>query len=505
MNFVKWFKKDNMSPTEANNITFNNKRLRIIDNKISLADFICIYCDKNDARTNIKNLKNVDQLIELYKFNGSGQRETPITAIETLDAIITQLPNKIGDQKKSELLKLLEVFIETKPEVITPNPETQVIEDVIEVPVIEEPVQETVQTTTNEPAPISEIIFDNTLPEFSGKTIRVTPDKKISVFDVISVYSGSKNYRRSWADISKSHPEVVRFSDTFKFPGRGQQQTPVMDLKGILKLVMVLPGKRAATTREKFANVLVRYIGGDLTLIDEVIQNKQIQDTLPDNNPLKLEYKKTDEALIIADQLYKQYNLSHIDFDMHSGKQGNYLILCGIHFNIPILKVGETAYNPSERLDSHISKYRDIQDPNFKFIGKPFYFRETIDSRKTERCFLNKLQCNQLYLGTNYKIGNITSRELFTCSDTIDINGIIALMDETIDSVNSLTIEPYIRSFRDEYNIEYERELTKRITEQEKTKQEQERTKQAHERSFQEDKKTHQLELQIELLKLQRS
>ena len=93
-------------------------------------------------------------------------------------------------------------------------------------------------------------------------------------------------------------------------------------------------------------------------MIDEVIQNKQIQDTLPDNNPLKLEYKKTDEALIIADQLYKQYNLSHIDFDMHSGKQGNYLILCGIHFNIPILKVGETTYNPSERLDSHISKYR---------------------------------------------------------------------------------------------------------------------------------------------------
>ena len=167
-----------MSLTEANNITFNNKRLRIIDNKISLVDFVCIYCDKNDARTNIKNLKNVDQLIELYKFNGSGQRETPITAIETLGAIMTQLPNKIGDQKKNELLKLLEGFIETKPEVITPNPETQVIEDVIEVPVIEEPVQETVQTTTNEPAPISEIIFDNTLPEFSGKTIRVTPDKR---------------------------------------------------------------------------------------------------------------------------------------------------------------------------------------------------------------------------------------------------------------------------------------------------------------------------------------
>lgn len=505
MNFVKWFKKDNMSLTEANNITFNNKRLRIIDNKISLVDFVCIYCDKNDARTNIKNLKNVDQLIELYKFNGSGQRETPITAIETLGAIMTQLPNKIGDQKKNELLKLLEDFIETKPEVITPNPETQVIEDVIEVPVIEEPVQETVQTTTNEPAPISEIIFDNTLPEFSGKTIRVTPDKKISVFDVISVYSGVKHSKTTWSHVQKTHTSMVQNVYHWKFPGARQRETPVMDLKGILQLVMILPGKRAATTREKFANVLVRYIGGDLTLIDEVIQNKQIQDTLPDNNPLKLEYKKTDEALIIADQLYKQYNLSHIDFDMHSGKQGNYLILCGIHFNIPILKVGETAYNPSERLDSHISKYRDIQDPNFKFIGKPFYFRETIDSRKAERCFLNKLQCNQLYLGTNYKIGNITSRELFTCSDTIDINGIITLMNETIDSVNNSTIEPYIKSFRDQYNIEYERELTKRITEQEKTKQEQERTKQAHERSFQEDKKTRQLELQIELLKLQRS
>lgn len=494
MNFVKWFKKDNMSLTEANNITFNNKRLRIIDNKISLADFICIYCDKNDARTNIKNLKNVDQLIEFYKFNGSGQRETPITAIETLDAIITQLPNKIGDQKKSELLKLLEDFVETKPD----SEETFVEPVIVNEPVEEQQVQEVNEQTTNEPAPISEIIFDNTLPEFSGKTIRVTPDKKISVFDVISVYSGVKHSKTTWSHVQKTHTSMVQNVYHWKFPGARQRETPVMDLKGILQLVMILPGKRAATTREKFANVLVRYIGGDLTLIDEVIQNKQIQDTLPDNNPLKLEYKKTDEALIIADQLYKQYNLSHIDFDMHSGKQGNYLILCGIHFNIPILKVGETAYNPSERLDSHISKYRDIQDPNFKFIGKPFYFRETIDSRKAERCFLNKLQCNQLYLGTNYKIGNITSRELFTCSDTIDINGIIALMDETIDSVNNSTIEPYIKSFRDEYNIEYERELTKRIQSDNLVKVE-------HEKTLQEDKKIRQYELQIELLKLQRS
>ena len=57
--------------------------------------------------------------------------------LKHLVLIMTQLPNKIGDQKKNELLKLLEDFIETKPEVITPNPETQVIEDVIEVPVIE--------------------------------------------------------------------------------------------------------------------------------------------------------------------------------------------------------------------------------------------------------------------------------------------------------------------------------------------------------------------------------
>ena len=37
-------------------------------------------------------------------------------------------------------------------------------------------------------------------------------------------------------------------------------------------------------------------------------------------------------------------------------------------------------------------------------------------------------------------------------------------MNETIDSVNNSTIEPYIKSFQDEYNIEYERELTKKNT-----------------------------------------
>lgn len=58
-----------------------------------------------------------------------------------------------------------------------------------------------------------------------------------------------------------------------KFFGRGQVETTLITFKGVLKLVMQLPGVNAREMRDKFANVLQRYFAGDPALVAELADN----------------------------------------------------------------------------------------------------------------------------------------------------------------------------------------------------------------------------------------
>ena len=50
---------------------------------------------------------------------------------------------------------------------------------------------------------------------------------------------------------------------------------------------MFLPGKVAAAFRKEAASVIVRYLGGDLSLIDEVDANRLVQEHIPDSHPAR--------------------------------------------------------------------------------------------------------------------------------------------------------------------------------------------------------------------------
>jgi hypothetical protein len=112
---IRWYESINQEKCEERDpnttITFNNKRLRLIENKVSLADFICAYCDKNDARTNIKHLKSIDDILTEHKFAGPGQRPTPVVLISELERITKQLPKKLSENDRSKLLTTLEEFL----------------------------------------------------------------------------------------------------------------------------------------------------------------------------------------------------------------------------------------------------------------------------------------------------------------------------------------------------------------------------------------------------------
>ena len=108
---------------------------------------------------------------------------------------------------------------------------------------------------------------------------------RVSIYDVIATTFGMKNPHDSWLSLCREHNEVLGLTENFKFPGRGQRDTPVTDAKGIVQIIMLLPSRAAAPIRAKAADVLVRYLGGDSSLVPEIQANRERQEHLAQEQP----------------------------------------------------------------------------------------------------------------------------------------------------------------------------------------------------------------------------
>ena len=71
---------------------------------------------------------------------------------------------------------------------------------------------------------------------------------QISVIDVVVAITGQTQSKSAVAfkRLQHDHPEVTANSSDFKFRGRGQRDTPVTDVRGIVEIIMLLPGQQAA-------------------------------------------------------------------------------------------------------------------------------------------------------------------------------------------------------------------------------------------------------------------
>ena len=77
-----------------------------------------------------------------------------------------------------------------------------------------------------------------------------------------------------WRNLSDSKKnELQHFLLNFKFPGRGQQDQPVITFPGAIKLLMFLPGEKAKTHRSTMVSILTRYFAGDPSLLNEIEAN----------------------------------------------------------------------------------------------------------------------------------------------------------------------------------------------------------------------------------------
>ncbi len=124
---------------------------------------------------------------------------------------------------------------------------------------------------------------------FSDASIRVTPDGRYSVYDVIKLCTGSKNPRQLWNGDSASRktrqrglterfPEVVRITDRFKFDGRGQKETPVAGREGILQIIGLLPGAIGQAYRAEAAKVFLQFLDASPELAESVIDRAKPED-----------------------------------------------------------------------------------------------------------------------------------------------------------------------------------------------------------------------------------
>ena len=85
--------------------------------------------------------------------------------------------------------------------------------------------------------------------------------------------------------ILDDYPKVAAKIAHFRCSGRGQRDIPVTNAYGITEIVMLLPGRVAASVRTDAASTLVRYLGGDVTLVDEIAQNHLAQQEVEDDHP----------------------------------------------------------------------------------------------------------------------------------------------------------------------------------------------------------------------------
>ena len=102
------------------------------------------------------------------------------------------------------------------------------------------------------------------------KTSEVPP--RVSVIDVTMAITG-KNKNDAAQDFRRvigNYPAVKANCLNWKFDGARQRDTPVTDARGIVEIIMLLGGRQATRVRRRAAELLVRYLGGDLSLVDEV-------------------------------------------------------------------------------------------------------------------------------------------------------------------------------------------------------------------------------------------
>ena len=137
------------------------------------------------------------------------------------------------------------------------------------------------------------------------KGIRITNEvpRRVSVFDFIEAVTGNVNPPNTFSTLIENHPAISQCTAHFQFPGRGQKPTPVTNVEGLVLLMNLLPGERCAQFRVAHAKTLVRYLGGDETLVEEIRAMRSAQENMLPDNPMRLFGEAVENVAVLPNAL----------------------------------------------------------------------------------------------------------------------------------------------------------------------------------------------------------
>ena len=297
----------------------NGKKVRKTEGPpvmVSVYDVMCAITSHHpkDVTHEFKNItgRHPEVLggIQKLKFPGRGQRDTPVTDARGLVMIMNLLPGRQAAQFRMKAADVLVRYLGGDNDQAKAGSngggDTSSTREVTIDPVspVEAPDGHGVRTAHDANFAITEVEDGYML---NGKKVRKTigPPVMVSVYDVMCAITGhdSSVASNEFTRLQQRHPEVRASVTNFKFPGRGQRDTPVTDARGLVMIMNLLPGRQAAQFRMKAADVLVRYLGGDRTLISEIQRNASAQDALPEDNIGRLfgdAVAQRSQAIIVA-------------------------------------------------------------------------------------------------------------------------------------------------------------------------------------------------------------
>ena len=122
------------------------------------------------------------------------------------------------------------------------------------------------------------IPFDEIVAGASARLTVIDNIQYLSVRDVLMHVCDLTSVRANekWRVLSEEvKNEVAEFICNFQFPGKGNRLEAVITFKGVLKLVMLISGQKAALYRSAMVSILQRYYAGDGSLTDEIEANAQ--------------------------------------------------------------------------------------------------------------------------------------------------------------------------------------------------------------------------------------
>lgn len=125
---------------------------------------------------------------------------------------------------------------------------------------------------------MSTIPFDEIVPGATARLAVIENVQYLSIRDVLMHICELSTIRANekWRLLSDEvKTELAEFLGNFQFPGKGNRIEPVITFQGVLKLIMLVSGQKAALYRSAMVKILQKYYAGDSSLLEEVEANAQ--------------------------------------------------------------------------------------------------------------------------------------------------------------------------------------------------------------------------------------